>query len=117
MTAVCYWRKALGVDRADNEGSRRLIRAAARAGAAVVRYRGLSDRECDARSCRALELNLARYLPKGYHGPWWTAEQLALLGTLPDAEVARQIGRSENAVRQRRCRRGIPNPYDRRRSS
>src|SRR5262245_6841055 len=115
MTAVCHWRKALGVGRTDNEGSRRLIRAAAWAGGAVVRYRGISDRECDVPRERALALNLARHLRTGYHGPWWTAEQLALLGTLPDAEVARQVGRSENAVRQRRCLLGIPNPHDRRR--
>jgi hypothetical protein len=39
-----------------------------------------------------------------------TARQLALLGTLPDAEVARRTGRAPNAVRLMRERRGIPNP-------
>src|SRR5262245_809107 len=90
-TAVRNWREALGVGRTDNEGSRRLIWAAAETGARVTRSRGISDKECDARGERTLALNLACFLRPGYHGPWWTAEQLALLGTLPDAEVVRQI--------------------------
>jgi hypothetical protein len=32
----------------------------------------------------------------------WTAEEEALLGTMPDAEVARRIGRTVGAVRSRR---------------
>jgi hypothetical protein len=117
QTAVYHWRAALGVGRTDNDGSRRLIRVASEAGGRVTHYRGISDKECDARSRRALGLNLARYLPKGYHGPRWTAEQLALLGTEPDAVVAARVGRTESAVRQIRCRLGIPNPQDRRRRS
>jgi hypothetical protein len=35
----------------------------------------------------------------------WTAEELALLGTLPDAEVAARTGRTEAAVRAKRWRR------------
>jgi hypothetical protein len=56
------------------------------------------------------ELGLGRSLVPGYHGPRWTAEQLALLGTLPDAEVAGRTGRTPNAVRLMRERLGIPNP-------
>jgi hypothetical protein len=48
-------------------------------------------------------MGLARHLVPGYRGPRWTDEQLALLGTMPDAEVARLTGRTVNAVRQRRC--------------
>jgi len=56
----------------------------------------------------ARRLNLAQHLQPGYHGPRWTAEQLALLGTLPDADVAARIGRTPNAVRVMRDRLGIP---------
>src|SRR5262249_61129056 len=107
-------RRALGGGRTGTEGSHRLIRAAPAAGAAVIHYRGISDKECDARSRRAKELNLARFLPKGYHGPWWTEEQPALLGKDPDDVVAARIGRTENAVRLRRQLLAIPNPRDRR---
>jgi len=59
---------------------------------------------------QALELNLAQHLKAGYHRPRWTAEHLALLGTLPDAEVGRLLGRTATAVRVMRNRRGIPFP-------
>jgi hypothetical protein len=52
-------------------------------------------------------LNLSRYLQLGYQGPWWTEAELGLLGTLPDEEVANQIGRTPNAVGCQRNRRGI----------
>jgi hypothetical protein len=41
----------------------------------------------------SLDLNLGQYLQPGYHGPHWTADELALLGTMPDEEVAARIGR------------------------
>jgi hypothetical protein len=50
-------------------------------------------------------------------GPGWTAEELALLGTAPDAEVAAQIGRTEGAVTLKRCRLGISTSCDRRRGN
>jgi hypothetical protein len=43
-------------------------------------------------------------------GPRWREEDLRLLGTMPDAEVAAKIGRSASAARQKRERLGIPNP-------
>ena len=43
-----------------------------------------------------------------------SAEELALLGTAPDAEVAALIGRTEGAVTLRRCRLRIPTFCDRR---
>jgi hypothetical protein len=58
----------------------------------------------------ARELDLGRHLRKGYHGPRWTPAELALLGNLADEEVARRTGRTVNAVRQQRERRGLPNP-------
>jgi hypothetical protein len=38
----------------------------------------------------------------------WTAEQLALLGTMPDEDLARRTGRTALAIRCQRSRRGIP---------
>jgi hypothetical protein len=40
----------------------------------------------------------------------WTAEEIALLGTTPDGDVARRIGRTANAVRLMGERLGIPRP-------
>jgi hypothetical protein len=42
----------------------------------------------------------------------WTAEDIALLGTLPDEAVAARLGRSRAAVTQKRCQPGTPNPSD-----
>ena len=60
----------------------------------------------------ALDWNLGRNLPPGYQGPWWTAEEVALLGVLSDEEAARKLGKSSSAVRQKREELGIPNPED-----
>jgi hypothetical protein len=108
--AVERWRRALGVGRTDNEGTRRLMLAAAQEGGETARERGVTDEECDERSRRALRLDLAQYLHKGYHGPRWTARERALLGKLPDEEVAARVGRTPEAVRSRRRDLGIPNP-------
>src|SRR5262249_62064296 len=108
-TAVNSWRRALGVSRTNNEGTHRRMLAASAAGVAVLQYHGLTDAQCDAQSKRSKELNLARFLTKGYHGPWWTDEQLALLGKEPDDVVAAKIGRTVEGVRLKRMRLGIPN--------
>jgi len=53
---------------------------------------------------------------RGTPAPWaWTEAQVALLGTLPDAEVARRIGRTELAVCLKRCKLGIETAHDGRR--
>src|SRR5262245_45181901 len=104
---VWRWRQALGVSRKENEGSQRLIRAAADAGAAAMRRRGWTEEEREQCSRRNIALDMRRFLRPGYHGPRWTTEDLALLGTIPDAEVGRRTGRSANAVRIKRERLGI----------
>jgi len=113
--AVWKFRRALGVGRTDSEGSRRLIQAAAQEGGAAMRQRGVSPAEVGQRRQNAIRLKLGRHLQPGYHGPRWTAEQLGLLGTLPDGDVARQIGRTAGAVRVMRTRLGIASARDRRR--
>ena len=66
----------------------------------------VTEAERRARRRRARELNLGQYLKPGTHGPWWSAEELALLAALSDAEVAERTGRTENAVRLRRRKLG-----------
>jgi hypothetical protein len=112
---VWRWRKALGVSCTSNEGSRRLVHAASRAGGAAMRARGLTRKERAERRRRALRLNLGRFLPTGYHGPRWTQEQVALLGKEPDDVVAAKTGRSVEAIRIKRTQLGIPTARDRRR--
>jgi hypothetical protein len=109
-TAVHNWRMALGVGRTDNEGTARLVLAAAEKGAKAIKAREWTDEECDARSRRALDLNLGRTLVTGYRGAWWTPEDFALLGTVPDEEVTRRTGRTADAVRRKRWELAIPNP-------
>jgi hypothetical protein len=113
--AVARWRKALGVGRSDSPGTRRLVKAASEAGAATQRGRRLPAEQVERRRRMSRELNLARHLRPGYHGPRWSAEDLALLGTAADADVGAQVGRTVGAVRVMRTRLGIPSACDRRR--
>jgi hypothetical protein len=50
--------------------------------------------------------------PKDDPGHWWRAEDLALLGTMPDAKVARRMGRTLDGVRNARLKRGIANCWE-----
>lgn len=108
---VCRWRKALGISRAGTEGSRRLILAAAQKGTAAMKAREWTEAEREEYRQRANRLNLGRNLQPGYHGQWWTTTELELLGTLPDDVPAEQTGRTVNAVRIKRVRRGITRCY------
>jgi hypothetical protein len=114
-STVALWRRALGVGRMDSEGSQRLILAACGAGACILRGQKLSPEQCERRRQTNRDRNLKQYLQTGYHGEWWKPEELALLGTLPDAEVAARIGRTTVAVRCQRTLRGILSACDRRR--
>jgi hypothetical protein len=62
----------------------------------------LPAEQVERRRRTARRLNLGRYLKKGYHGPWWTRAEMALLGRVPDEEVARRTGRTPAAVRRKR---------------
>jgi hypothetical protein len=105
---VVRWRKALGVNRLNNPRTHELVKASARAAAAAVKEREWPQEERDAARERAQRLDMGRYLIPGYHGPHWTAEELQLLGKLPDAEVAARIGRTVDAVGIKRRRAGLP---------
>jgi hypothetical protein len=114
-STVARWRKALGVSRMDSEGSQRLILAASAAGAHILRGQKLPPEACEQRRRMNAALNLKRHLRPGYHGLWWTAEDLALLGTMPDELVAAYVGRTTQAVRCRRTELGIASACNRRR--
>jgi hypothetical protein len=75
----------------------------------------LAPEQVERRRLTALQLGLRHPNIRPGGNELWTAEELALLGTIPDGEVAAQVGRPANAVRLQRCKRGIPNPLDRRR--
>jgi hypothetical protein len=91
------------------------MQAAAEKGAEAIKAREWTEEDRERRRQNAVEKNLAQYLILGYHGPRWTKQQLAMLGTMPDEEVARRTGRTVQAVRIRRTRFGIPTFEDRRR--
>jgi hypothetical protein len=107
---VCCWRRAFNVTKINNAGSNRLVRAAAADGAEAIKLKEWTDEERDAKRRLALANNQARHLRAVIREDTWTAEEIALLGQLPDAEVACRTGRSADAVRQRRERLGLPNP-------
>jgi hypothetical protein len=104
---VAWWRRALGVERMDSEGSRRLILAGIEAKAAKARGRPLPPEQVERRRQTAIELDLGRNLRPRPGGRPWTAEELGDLGTAPDAELAQRFGRTEQAIRIQRDRLGI----------
>src|SRR5262249_42689400 len=99
---VWRWRLAFGVEgHAATEGSRRLIQANADKGGATLRGkqrpRDQRERQGQTRRAKGLPGPTGRWTGKG-----WAQEQLRLLGTMPDAEVAQRTGKTETAVRVRR---------------
>jgi len=89
-STVLSWRRALGVTRKNNQGTHRLILGAitatleSRFGAGPRRVR---IRAGGTQRCRAAV---------------WTADEIALLGTAPDSEVAAKMGRSVASVGPKR---------------
>jgi hypothetical protein len=82
---------------------------------AALRGERLPASACERRRQTAKALNLGRFLRAGYHGRWWTAAELRMLGKVPDAVVASRTGRPVNGVRVKRTKLGIPSARDRRR--
>jgi hypothetical protein len=104
---VAKWRKALGVDRGNNEGSRTLIRAAttkARSAQNPIRSAGYRQKQRE---------NIARRRASGMGpelvtGKAWTPEHQSLLGTMPDQEVASRTGHPVSSVKTKRLQLRIP---------
>ena len=70
----------------------------------------LPPQQVELRRRNAIRNNQAQYFQAAEHDSWWTAEELALLGTAPDAEVAERTGRTVNAVRVKRERLRLTKP-------
>jgi hypothetical protein len=113
---VWRWRKALGVGRMDNEGSARLMRAAAERGGEAFGARGWTAQERERIRRANARSGLAKNLVLGSPELRWAAWEIALLGTVPDREVARRTGRSVVGVRRKRTKLRIANSYDGRRT-
>ena len=96
-TAVYNWRQALGVTQWGTEGSRRLHEQLIRKAHASLRGRTASADEVRRRIATRKERG-TRY---GRHPSDWTPEEVALLGTMPDAELAAKLGRTTGGVRLR----------------
>jgi hypothetical protein len=112
---VWRWRKAIGIGREGTPGSTRLVQAAAQLGANAMKAKGWTEEEREQKRQQAIEGGYGAYFPVGSKiFPGWTADELAMLGTVADWEIAKQIGRTREAVRLQRCRLGIANPRDRR---
>jgi hypothetical protein len=112
---VAWWRRTLGVKLADPEGSQRLYHAALLARIAGLKAKEWTDAELDARAEQAKRLNQGRFLRANPPRPLWTRAELRLLGKLPDADLAKKIGRAESAVRVMRGKRRVKTVRDRRR--
>ncbi len=108
---VWRWRKALEVTKTNNARTHQLVKEASQAGGDAIKAKEWSQEERDAITQRNKQRNSAASLSPGYHGEWWSDEELALLGNLPDEEIAELTGRTVDAVRRQRTLRGIKNPF------
>lgn len=106
------WRRWAAVaGHSATQGSKLAQLAVSEAGAAITRGSCLTEAERDNLAECSKRLGLAKYMQgKRWASTGWTLEQEALLGTMSDEMLAELIGRSVNAVRQRRELRRIPRP-------
>jgi hypothetical protein len=109
---VWSWRKAFGVSQWGTEGSRLLHRELSERGAEAT-----CGQKQSAQHIRQRVLTRRSYgvkPPSRWAETGWKPEELALLGTMPEEELAHRIGRTAHAVRLARNRRGMPTVRDRR---
>jgi hypothetical protein len=59
-------------------------------------------------------LNLVRFIARERNPKTWKTRDLALPGTAPDEVISARIGRTVNAVRVMRVKKGLPSAFDRR---
>lgn len=90
-STVHKWRRALGVTRTNNQGTHRLVLNAISA--------TLASRFGATRGSRT---RANQVITSRGRAAVWTPEEIALLGALPDKEVAEKTGRSLGAVNKRR---------------
>jgi hypothetical protein len=108
---VARWKRFFGIGQWEPEGSRRLHRQTSRAGANAVKQKTFTQAERMRYRAAAKKRGTQ---PNRWKDTGWTSEQIALLGRVPDNEAAVRIGRTTNAVRLMRTKRGIPSACDRR---
>jgi hypothetical protein len=108
MFSVIKWRKALGVDRRNNEGTQILIHAATTRARAVAEQNGPTEQYRQKKREHMLRMRLWEKAPRVTHGLPWTPEHLAMLGTMPDREVALQTGHPLFSVKTTRQQLRIP---------
>ena len=101
--AVWRWRLALlpGKGKFRSPGSWKAHAKACAAGGAALQEKDWTEEELD-RKAAASKGREPPHRWKGRGG--WTAKEVALCGTAPDAEVAARLGRTRQAVRAKRGR-------------
>jgi hypothetical protein len=93
-------------------GTHRLMLAAAERGGEQVRKMTFTPEQREQHRQLALANNLAQYLLQAHaeRDDRWSEEELALLGTMPDEQLAERIARTALAVSLKRRKLGI-GPY------
>jgi hypothetical protein len=100
---VWRWRKAFGVTQWGTEGSQRLHQVVSERGASRIRGKKWPRSLVRRRAATRRQQGYGRWPSKND----WKPEELALLGTMPDDQLAERIGRTANGVRAKRTRLGI----------
>jgi hypothetical protein len=106
---ISRWRNAFGVTQWGTDGSQRLHKSLSESGAEKMRGAKLSESLVKRRIAIRKEKGTWRQ-PDRWGERRWTQEQLDLLGTAPDAELAASFGRTIIAVRVMRNRLGTRDP-------
>jgi len=110
--AVWAWRRAFGVKQWGTIGSRRLLDITSAKANKAARAKVYTDPERRRKRRIAPKLDLAKslraYRDKQRAERTWTADEVALLGTMKDTQLATKLHRSRDEVRRERVRRGIP---------
>jgi hypothetical protein len=104
--AVWRWRRAFEIRRLGTIGSKRLHQVKSREGADAVKAKEWTADDLERKRRTSLRLGLRP--PNRWAESGWTADELALLGTMPDVELAAKLGRTSAAVRAARRRLHIP---------
>jgi hypothetical protein len=104
---VWRWRKWQKIDRLGTKGSAKLHEQICKKGADAVRGKQFSDERCDAQAERSKKLGLRPPNRWTEENGAWTKDELTILGTERDAEIAEFIGRTTIAVRCKRVSLGI----------
>jgi hypothetical protein len=110
VSVVWGWRRSFLVTKVNNNGSNRLVRAAAEKGAAAMQAREFTKPDREVKRRLAIDNDLQRHLRAVVREETWTEDEIALLGQLSEAVVAKKIGRTAEAVRLKRVKLGLSNP-------